>query len=372
MGPLRGLKIIEISGIGPAPHCGMMMADMGADVICIDRAGKPMLAPETDCTRRGKRSVILDLKTPEGRDTFLRLITKADAVIEGFRPGVMENLGLGPDQCMAENPRLVYGRVTGWGQTGPLAQAAGHDINYISLTGSLHAIGRTGEKPVPPLNLVGDFGGGSMLLAIGIVCALLETQKSGKGQVVDAAMTDGSALMMALFHSFDAQGMWNPERGSNLIDGAAHFYDIYETRDGKYISVGSIEPKFYALLVEKVGLDGEEFGDQNNARQWPELKRKLEAAFKTRSRDEWCELMEGSDVCFAPVLDIHEAPHHPHNRARKTYVEVGGMTQPAPAPRFSRTKPGVMHASHEPGSDRAAVMKDWGLGNVKPGRHDTE
>jgi alpha-methylacyl-CoA racemase len=337
----------------------MMLADMGADVVCVDRTAEPMLKPASDCTRRGKRSIMLDLKDPEDRGTMFALVEKADALLEGFRPGVMEKLGLGPDECLARNPRLVYGRMTGWGQTGPLSRAAGHDINYISLTGSLHAIGRRGEKPVPPLNLVGDFGGGAMFLAYGMVCALLEAQKSGKGQVVDAAMTDGSASLMAMCHSFAAQGMWSSERESNLLDGGAHFYGVYETSDGKFVSIGSIEPQFYALLVEMAGLDAGEFGNQNDVRRWPELKRRLEEVFKTRSRDEWCELMEGSDVCFAPVLDIHEAPLHPHNQARETYIEVGGMIQPAPAPRFSRTKASVPFEPHEPGSDREQVIRDW-------------
>ncbi len=361
MGPLKGLKIIEVSAIGPGPYCGMMLADMGADVVCIDRAIPPILVPATDCTRRGKRSIVLDLKSERGRDLFLRLLERADAVFEGFRPGVMENLGLGPAECMAVNPRLVYGRMTGWGQTGPLSQAAGHDINYISLTGLLHAIGRSGEKPVPPLNVAGDFGGGAMFLAFGMVCALLETQKSAKGQVIDAAMTDGSALLMALIHSLKAQGMWTNERGSNMLDGGAHYYDVYETSDGKYVSIGSIEPRFYALLIEKVGLDAAEFSDQHDPQRWPDLKIKLEAVFKSRSRQEWCELMEGTDVCFAPVLDINEAPLHPHNIERGTYIEVGGMTQPAPAPRFSRTQPEVVSAPHEPGLDLETVLNDWNI-----------
>jgi len=361
MGPLKDFKIIEVSGLGPGPFCGMLLADMGADVICVDRASKPMLEPGTDCTRRGKRSIVLDLKSSGDRDVFLRLVEKADAVFEGFRPGVMENLGLGPEPCMALNPRLVYGRMTGWGQSGPLSRAAGHDINYISLTGALHAIGRAGEKPVPPLNLVGDFGGGALFLALGMVCALLETQKSGRGQVVDAAMTDGSAVLMAMFHSLAAQGQWTTDRGSNLLDGGAHFYDVYETSDAKYISVGSIEPQFYALLREKAGLSEEHWNAQNDSRRWPEMKNSLEAIFKARSRDEWCELMEGSDVCFAPVLDYQEAPQHPHNRARETYIEVGGMTQPAPAPRFSRTRPETPLAPNRPGSDLDSVLEDWGV-----------
>jgi len=367
MGPLEGLKIIEVSGLGPGPFCGMLFADMGADVVCIDRGSEPALDPATDCTRRGKRSVILDLKSAGGRQLFLALVEQADAVFEGFRPGVMENLGLGPEPCMKINPRLVYGRMTGWGQNGPLSGAAGHDINYISLTGALHAIGRKGQKPVPPLNLVGDFGGGAMFLAFGMVSALLEAQKSGRGQVVDAAMTDGSALLMSMYHSFEAQGHWDPARGSNLLDGGAPYYDVYETSDSKYISIASIEPQFYALLMEKAGLSDEEFGVQNDSRRWPEMKEKLEIIFKTRSRDEWCELMEGSDVCFAPVLDIREAPQHPHNRARATYTDVGGMIQPAPAPRFSRTRPEPPFAPHTPGSDLDAVLEEWGVKPPEPG-----
>jgi alpha-methylacyl-CoA racemase len=361
VGPLKGLKIIEVSAMGPGPFCGMVMADMGADVVCIDRSNEPLLKPATDCSRRGKRSIVLDLKSPGGRELFMRLIEKADAVFEGYRPGVMEKLGLEPEACLAVNPRLVYGRMTGWGQTGPLSQAAGHDINYISLTGSLHAIGRRGEKPVLPLNIVGDFGGGAMFLAFGMVCALLEAQSSGKGQVIDAAMTDGSALLMSLFHTFKSEGLWNPERGSNMLDGGAHFYDVYETRDGQFVSIGSLEPRCYALLIEKAGLDAVEFADQHNAERWLDYKHKLETVFKTRSRDEWCELMEGTDVCFAPVLDISEAPQHPHNLARKTFINVGGMTQPAPAPRFSRTKPEVAFPPREPGMDLDIVLKDWCL-----------
>lgn len=361
MGPLGNLKIIEVSGLGPGPFCGMLFADLGADVICVDRAAPSALNPATDCTRRGKRSILLDLKAPADREIFLDLVKKADAVFEGFRPGIMEKLGLGPDECMAVNQRLVYGRMTGWGQDGPLAQAAGHDINYISLTGALHAIGRKGEKPVPPLNLVGDFGGGALFLALGMVCAMLEAQKSGQGQVVDAAMTDGSALLMTLFYSLQAQGLWSTTRGSNLVDGGAPFYDVYETSDGKFISVGSIEPQFYALLLDKLDLDSEEIAAQNDARQWPEMKCRLEAIFKMRSRDEWCELMEGSDVCFAPVLDFREAPDHPHNRARGTYIDLDGLIQPAPAPRFSRTPLKVKFSPRTPGSDREAVLKDWGV-----------
>jgi alpha-methylacyl-CoA racemase len=355
------LSIIEVAGIGPGPFCGMLLADMGAEVVCVERTTPPVLNPASDCFRRGKRSIALDLKSPEDRRIFLELVAKADALFEGFRPGVMEKLGLGPDDCMAVNPRLVYGRMTGWGQTGPLAQAAGHDINYISLTGVLHANGRHGQKPSPPVPPTGDFGGGAMFLAFGMVCALLEARQSGEGQVVDACMTDGSAVLMSLFHSLAAEGRWSLERGSNLLDGGAHFYDVYETGDGKYISLGSIEPQFYAELLEMAELDAEEFGRQYDARRWPELKRRLEDVFRTRSRDEWCELMEGTDICFAPVLDLDEAPSHPHNRARGTYIELGGMVQPGPAPRFSRTKPEVRHAPSEPGADTETVLADWGI-----------
>jgi len=345
----------------------MLLADLGADVICIDRAAKPLLNPATDCLRRGKRSVLLDLKSSAGRETLLRLAEKADALLEGFRPGVMERLGLGPDECLARNGRLVYGRMTGWGQSGPLSAAAGHDINYISLTGALYAIGRGEAKPVPPLNLVGDFGGGALFLALGMVSALLEAGRSGRGQVVDAAMTDGSAVLMSMCHALLAQGQWRHQRESNLVDGGAPFYDVYETRDGKYISIGSIEPQFYALLVERAGLDPADFADQMDTRKWPDLKRRVEAVFMSRDRDEWCQLMEGTDVCFAPVLDFGEAPQHPHNRVRKTYIEVGGVTQPAPAPRFSRTAPEVRHAPHELGADTATVLEDWGVAPVTPG-----
>jgi alpha-methylacyl-CoA racemase len=355
------MKIIEMGGIGPGPFCGMLLADMGADVVCVERTAPPLLNPATDVMRRGKRSIALDLKRNADRETLLKLVEQADALFEGFRPGVMEKLGLGPEVCLARNPRLVYGRMTGWGQTGPLASAAGHDINYISLTGVLHANGPRDGKPLPPVPPAGDFGGGAMYLAFGLVCALLEAQKTGRGQAVDAAMTDGSALLMALFHSFDAEGMWMQQRGSNLLDGGAHFYGVYETSDGKHVSLGAIEPQFYAELVRIAELDPQDFGAQMDHRRWPELRQKLEQLFKTRTRDEWCELMEGTDICFAPVLDLHEAPAHPHNRARGTYIEVGGMVQPGPAPRFSRTAPEVAHPPHQPGADTDQVLKDWGV-----------
>lgn len=354
MGPLHGTKIIELAGIGPGPFCGMMLADMGAEVIRVDRAGPSRRAK--DVLTRGRKSIAVDLKSDAGKEVVLKLCEGADALFEGFRPGVTERLGLGPDECMARNPKLVYGRMTGWGQDGPMAHAAGHDINYIALAGALHAIGRNGEKPVPPLNLVGDFGGGGMLLAFGMVCAMLEAQKSGKGQVVDAAMVDGAATLMAMFFSMTAGGVWQDERGSNLLDGAAHFYDTYETSDSKYISLGSIEPQFYALLIEKAGLDAEEFSAQMDRARWPEYKAKLTEVFKTRTRDEWCELMEGTDVCFAPVLSIGEVADHPHNKARSTIVEQDGMAQPAPAPRFGRTAPALTHGSRAPGEDSKEVL----------------
>lgn len=360
MGPLSGFKIIELAGIGPGPFCGMMLADMGAEVVRVERlSGSADSAPK-DVLARNRRSIAVDLKTAEGIEAVLRLVESADALFEGFRPGVTERLGLGPEDCMARNQRLVYGRMTGWGQDGPMAQAAGHDINYISLSGALYAIGRAGERPVPPLNLVGDFGGGGMLLAFGLVCGMLEAQKSGKGQVVDAAMVDGSAALMAMSFSFAARNIFTGQRGTNLLDGGAHFYDVYETRDGKYISVGSIEPQFYALLMEKTEL-GEEFKDQMNAAKWPRFKKKIAEIFLSKTRDEWCRIMEGTDVCFAPVLSILEAPEHPHNKARSSFLEIDGVLQQAPAPRFSRTTPQVSHGARIPGEDTVAVLKDYGF-----------
>lgn len=360
MGPLSGFRVIELAGIGPGPFCGMMLSDMGAEVIRVDRPGG-RAGRTQDVLARNRRSVALDLKNPQGVETVLRLVETADALLEGFRPGVTERLGLGPDDCMARNPRLVYGRMTGWGQEGPMANAAGHDINYIGLSGALHAIGRPGEKPVPPLNLVGDFGGGGMLLAFGLVCGMLEAQKSGKGQVVDAAMVDGAASLMAMFFSMGAAGVFTDRRGTNMLDGGAHFYDTYETSDGKWICVGSIEPQFYALLVEKAGVDPKRFAAQLDTSQWGEFKAELTEVFKARTRDEWCEIMEGTDVCFAPVLSIFEAPEHPHNKARATFVEVDGVVQPAPSPRFSRTVPEVSHAAPAPGQDSETVLADCGF-----------
>ncbi len=364
MGPLAGYRIIELAGIGPGPFCGMMLSDMGAEVIRVERpvqGGKRA----RDVLGRNRKSLAVDLKQPDGVETVLRLCEGADALFEGFRPGVTERLGLGPEDCMGRNPRLVYGRMTGWGQDGPMAQAAGHDINYIGLSGALHAIGRKGERPVPPLNLVGDFGGGGMLLAFGLVCGLLEAQRSGQGQVVDAAMVDGAASLMAMFFSFAAQGAFRPERGTNLLDGGAHFYDTYETADGEHVCIGSIEPQFYALLIEKAGLDPEQFAPQMDPTQWAPLKATLTEVFKTRTRDEWCSIMEGTDVCFSPVLSIFEAPEHPHNKARGTFLEIDGLTQPAPAPRFSRTVPKVRGAARIAGEDSVEVLQSFGFSDAE-------
>lgn len=362
-GPLSGLTIIELAGIGPGPFAGMLFADMGADVVRIERAQSVPADPNPrsvlSISERGRRSIGVDLKTQVGREVVMRLVEKADGLFEGFRPGVTERLGIGPDDCIARNPRLVYGRMTGWGQDGPYANAAGHDINYIALAGALEPIGRAGQKPVPPLNLVGDFGGGGMFLAFGMVCGLLEAARSGKGQVVDAAMVDGAATLMTMFHSFHAMGIQKPARGTNMLDTGAPFYDVYECSDGTYISIGSIEPQFYAELRRLGGLtDDATWGKQMDQSRWPELKERMAEVFMTKTRAEWCELMEHTDVCFAPVLSIDEAPHHPHNMARGTFVTRDGVTQPAPAPRFSRTKPELPHSSPSPGAHTDSVL-EW-------------
>lgn len=362
MGPLNGFTVIELAGIGPAPMGGMILADMGAEVIRIERANGADLKQMHDVSARGKKSVVLNLKQPEGVETLLRMIENADVLIDPYRPGVCEKLGVGPEVCLQRNPRLVFARMTGWGQEGPLAHAAGHDINYISLTGALFATGRRGEKPVPPLNLVGDMGGGGMLLVNGVLAALLEAANSGKGQVIDVAMVDGAAQLMWMFHGFQSIGGWDAsQRGANLLDGAAHFYDTYACADGQYISVGSIEPQFYALLKELAELPEEEFGNQNDPSLWPELTDKLAAVFKRKTQAEWCEIMEGTDVCFAPVLSFMDAPSHPANVARNTYIEVDGVTQPAPAPRFSRTPSQVVHGAHNLGEDTEATLAAMGF-----------
>ena len=365
MGPLAGITVIELAGIGPGPFCGMMLADMGAEVIRVDRAqavqGGDPERPPADLLARGRRSVGVDLKSPDGVEVVLSLVERADALIEGFRPGVTERLGLGPDECLARNPRLVYGRMTGWGQDGPYASTAGHDINYISLAGALDPIGRRGEAPVPPLNLVGDFGGGGLLLAFGIVAGLLEARASGQGQVIDAAMVDGAAALMTMTHSMRAMGIWNDERGTNMLDTGAHFYDVYETADGGYVSIGSIEPQFYAELLRLTGLEGEDLPWQHDRAQWPALKVRLAGIFRTRTRDEWCEIMEGTDVCFAPVLTIPEAVAHPHNVHRGTFVEVAGIPQPGPAPRFSRTEAAIARPPAHAGQHTEEILAEAGL-----------
>ncbi len=364
-GPLKGLKIIEFAGIGPAPFCGMLLSDLGADVVRIDRIGGPRggsrpAADRFSVTQRGRRSIAFDLKSPAAIEACLKLFEGADVVFEGFRPGVMERLGLGPDVALKRNPKLVYGRMTGWGQTGPLAKAAGHDINYIALTGALHAIG-TGEKPIPPLNLVGDFGGGALYLAFGLLAGVIHARATGEGQVIDAAMTDGAASLLSMFYGFKALGMWSDQRRDNMLDGGAHFYDTYRCSDEKWIALGSIEPQFYALLLEKAEISDPLFQQQMNRAEWPALTEKLAAVIARKNRDEWCAIMEGTDICFAPVLDLEEAPKHPHTRARETFVEIDGVVQPAPAPRFSATPGAVRGGPPAIGGDTESALADWGF-----------
>jgi alpha-methylacyl-CoA racemase len=365
MGPLEGVKVIEIAGIGPGPFCCMMLADMGAEVLRIDRNDTVELGivmePRFNVLNRGRRSVGVNLKTPLGVAAVKRLIAGADALVEGFRPGVMERLGLGPKECLAVNPRLVFGRMTGFGQEGPLARAAGHDINYIALTGALHAIGRKEGRPVPPLNLVGDFGGGAMYLAFGIVCALLEARRSGMGQVVDAAIVDGAASLLTFAYGLMRAGMWMDERGENALDSGAPWYDVYETSDHRYVSIGAIEGRFYQDLLRRLGLDEENLPSQLDRSGWPSLRAKLEAVFRTKTREEWSRLLEGTDTCFAPVLAIDEAPQHPHAVARGNYVTVAGIKQPGPAPRFSRTRPEVRSPPPEAGQHTEEALRDWGF-----------
>ena len=364
MGPLAGEKVIEMVGIGPGPLSAMLLADMGAEVIRIDRpGGDQRVARSAALLGRNRKSVVVDLKNPSGIETVLRLMERADALMEGFRPGVMERLGLGPGECLKRNSRLVYGRITGWGQDGPLAMSAGHDINYIALAGALHAIGEKGGKPLAPLNLLGDFAGGGMFLAFGMVCALLEARQSGLGQVIDCSMVEGTALLTTLFFAMHQAGLWKDERGSNGVDGASHFYNTYETQDGKWIAIGAMEPQFYAALIAKIGADPQRFARQNQPDTWPELKAELARIFKTRTRAQWQDLLEGSDACFAPVLSLAEAPGHPHNRARGSFIEVDGTVQPAPAPRFSRTAPEVKHGPRPAGADTEEVLHAWGFGS---------
>ena len=369
-GPLTGYKIIEIAGIGPGPFAAMMLSDMGAEVIRVERVQAVRDTQSSnanwDVMQRGRKNVAIDLKHADGVEALLQLVEKADAMIEGFRPGVMERLGVGPDVCLARNKKLVFGRMTGWGQDGPYANAAGHDINYIALAGALAHFGRAGEAPVPPLNMVGDFGGGGMLLAYGVVCALLEAQRSGAGQVVDAAMVDGSAILMSMFWGFKNIGLHDENaRGTNMLDSGAHFYDVYKCSDGKFVSIGSIEPQFYAQLLQLTGLASDaEFANQQDRSMWPKLKQRLTEVFATKTQAEWCKMMEGTDVCFAPVLTMSEAAKHPHNVARKTFIEIAGTTQPAPAPRFSRTVASLPTAPVGAGANTREVLQSWGIQNV--------
>ncbi|CAM3837770.1 Alpha-methylacyl-CoA racemase [Pseudomonas reidholzensis] len=356
MGPLQGIKVVELAGIGPAPFCAMVLADLGAEVVRIVRPGTAV-AP-SDVLSRSRPSVEVDISTAQGQATVLALVDKADILIEGFRPGVMEKHGLGPEPCLARNPRLLYGRMTGWGQFGPLAQAAGHDINYIAITGALNSIGRSDQPPPPPINLVGDFGGGGMLLLVGLLAALHEVHTTGLGQVIDAAMSDGTALLSSFIHGLKAQGQWGNARAGNLLDGAAPFYDTYRCADGRFVALGAIEPRFYQLLRERCGLEGSLFDEQMNTACWASQKQALAGVMASRTQAEWCELLEGSDACFAPVLDWDEAPLHPHNRARETFVTVADVVQPAPAPRFSRTVPRGPQAAYA--ISLAELGRRWG------------
>ncbi|HEY0484977.1 MAG TPA: CaiB/BaiF CoA-transferase family protein [Mycobacteriales bacterium] len=366
-GPLAGVRVVEIAGLGPGPFCGMMLADMGATVLRVDRPGHRNpgnpLPPAGDLMTRGRQSVAVDLKDPAGAEVVLRLAETADVLFEGFRPGVAERLGIGPAACLAANPRLVYGRMTGWGQEGPLAARAGHDINYIAVGGALHPVGPADGVPVPPLNLVGDFGGGGMLLAFGIVSALLETTRSGRGQVVDAAIVDGTAAMMTIIHAMRAEGLWSGRRAANLLDGGAHFYRVYECADGGYLSVGAIEPAFYHRLLAGLGLAEDEdlVANRDDPAAWPRLAERLAGVFRGRGRDEWCAVFDGTDACVAPVLSLDEVAGHPHSAARDAYVTVGGIVQPAPAPRFSRTPAPMPTPPPAPGADTRKALVEWGI-----------
>ena len=363
MGPLAGIKVVEMAAIGPVPFCAMMLSDMGADVIRIDRLKQKGSGHRANVLYRGRKSIAVDLKDSQGVDVAMKLINKCDAVIEGFRPGVMERLGLGPEVCLNQNPKLVYGRMTGWGQQGKLSQAAGHDINYISLAGALGSMGYPDRSPTPPLNLIGDFGGGAMYLLSGVLAALLERHSSGKGQVIDAAMTDGTASLLSGFYGMMAMGMWTTDRYKNRLDGGAFYYGSYECADGKHISLGSLEPQFYALLLEKCGIEDESFDEQLDQEAWPLKRQKMEAIFITKTRNQWCEILEGTDVCFAPVLDLEEAPDHPHNKERETFVNFEGITQPAPAPRFSRTQGTIQSSANLTGENSEEILEKWGFTN---------
>ena len=359
MGPLTGIRVVEMAGIGPGPFTAMMLSDLGAEVIRVDRLSHKGTGHRANVLNRGRKSIAVDLKNPRGVETTLRLIEQADVVLEGFRPGVMERLGLGPEECLSVNPRLIFARMTGWGQTGPLSQAAGHDINYISIAGALGAMGYADRPPAPPLNLVGDFGGGAMYLLTGILAALVERATSGQGQIIDAAMTDGTASLLSPFFGLMAMNMWTTDRFSNRLDGGAFYYGSYECSDGKYISIGSLEPQFYAELLEKAEITDPEFQEQLDEAAWPAKREKLDQLFKTRTRQQWCDIMEGTDVCFAPVLDLKEAPSHPHNIDRKTFVELDGVVQPAPAPRFSRTQGEIQGPAAMVGEHTREVLSAW-------------
>ena len=361
MGPLKNIKVLEFSGIGPGPYCGMLLADMGADVIRLSRKGNEGVENKYDIHNRSKRSITADLKNKDTVNEILKLIDQVDVVFEGFRPGVMEKLGLGPDVCLKRNPKLVYGRMTGWGQDGPMSKLAGHDINYISLSGALNSIGRKDSNPIPPLNLIGDYGGGGMHLAFGIVSGLIHSLKTGEGQVVDSAMVDGSLSLMSFFYSLKEMGHWEDKRESNLLDGFAHFYDTYECSDNKFIAVGSIEPQFYYELLEKLEIDDEQFKDQHNKELWPELKEKMAAKIKLKSRSEWVEIFSGSDACVSPVLNMEEAKAHPHNIEREAFIDIDGFNQPNASPRYSKTKPGIKHNAQKVGADIDNVCTEFNL-----------
>jgi alpha-methylacyl-CoA racemase len=370
MGPLRGYRVLEIAGIGPAPFAAMLLADMGAEVIRVDRReaadlGLPGRAPKFDVLARGRRSIAVDLKSETGRETVRRLADQCDALIEGFRPGVLERLGLAPNDLIARNPRLVVGRMTGFGQDGPMASQAGHDINYIAMAGVLHTIGRRGEAPVPPLNLIGDFGGGGMFLAFGVVCALLEAQKSGRGQIVDATMIDGAAYLAAMVYAFHSAGTWRDERGANVLDTGAPWYDVYETADGKWLSVGAIEARFYSEFVTKLGLDAAKLPKQHDRAGWPDLRRAYAQAIKSKTRTEWERVFAGGDACVAPVLSLAEVAQHPHNVARETFFTRDGVMQPNPAPRFSRTVPEAGAVAVEPGANTEAILAEFGFSKTE-------
>jgi alpha-methylacyl-CoA racemase len=374
-GPLAGVRIIELAGLGAAPYGCMMLADMGADVVRVDRIGGSRDTPENSPLLRNRRSISVDLKSAAGRDLVLAMVGKADVLVESFRPGVAERLGVGPDACLAKNPRVIYARMTGWGQTGPLASAAGHDLNYIGLTGLLHQIGPTGGKPVVPLNVIGDFGGGGLLMAFGIACALVETRRSGRGQVIDAAMVDGALSFMAMFFGYREIGQFDDRTGSHMLGGGAHYYDVYEAADGKHLAVAPIEPQFQRAFLQKLGLSDPRWlaaaypadGPQVVQHEWPALKAELTRIFRTRTRDEWCQLFAGSDTCVTPVLTLAQASEHPHNRSRGAFIEVGGVQQNAPAPRFSRTAPAPPRPPRPTGADLEEVLRDWGVGSEPAG-----